>query len=264
MLVADGAVRADDEGFGHAVDAPIDGGAALRVDAYGRVGVAERAEEAAGVVRVVALVDADDADGRVLGEFDEKRMLLPARPAPGRPDIHDGDAALEVLVRESRDRTGRSAVRPSSGARLKTGAGLLMRAEGTCAGSPPPRRNTKSSASPTKIATGSRNSSRLGDLRSTPLAFMIVTARRASGRRRAIRGLRAPAAEAEIDDRANDQPCDDQQGHPIGTGDENTVGHASRRLCVEALGLEDGQGAHPAAQDFGAHAGRGAGRCPER
>ena len=54
MLVADGAVGADDEGFGHAVDAPVDGGAAVRIDADGRIGVAERAEEAAGVVGIVA------------------------------------------------------------------------------------------------------------------------------------------------------------------------------------------------------------------
>jgi len=45
--MADGAVRADDEGFGDAVDPPVDGGAALRVEAYGRIGVAERAEESA-------------------------------------------------------------------------------------------------------------------------------------------------------------------------------------------------------------------------
>ena len=51
MLVADGAVGADDEGLGHAVDAPIDGGAALRIGADRRERVAERAEEAAGVLR---------------------------------------------------------------------------------------------------------------------------------------------------------------------------------------------------------------------
>ena len=32
------------------------------------------------------------------------------------------------------------------------------------------------------------------------------------------------------------------------------VRHHSGRLCVEALGLEDGERAHPAAQDLGAHA----------
>src|SRR6478735_9027089 len=105
VFMADGAVRADDKGFGDPVDPPVDGGAALRVEAYGRIGVAERAEEAAGVVRVVALVDPDDANRRVLGQFDEKRMLLSARPAPGRPDIHHGGAALEVLVREPGHRT---------------------------------------------------------------------------------------------------------------------------------------------------------------
>src|SRR6187455_2821439 len=76
MLVADGAVGADDEGFGDTVDAPVDGGAAVRIDADGGVRVAEGAEEAAGVVGIVLLVDADHADRRVAREIDQERVLL--------------------------------------------------------------------------------------------------------------------------------------------------------------------------------------------
>src|SRR5690606_14680078 len=49
VLVPDGTVGADDEGLGHAVDAPVDGGAAALVDADCAEGIAEGAEEAARV-----------------------------------------------------------------------------------------------------------------------------------------------------------------------------------------------------------------------
>ena len=54
-------------------------------------GLPSGAEEAAGVFRIVLVVDADDADRRVPGEFHQERVLLPAGRAPGGPDIDDGD-----------------------------------------------------------------------------------------------------------------------------------------------------------------------------
>src|ERR1700742_403646 len=48
QLVDDGAFAADDEGFGHAIDAPFDRGAAVGVDADDAEGIAVAAEEAAG------------------------------------------------------------------------------------------------------------------------------------------------------------------------------------------------------------------------
>ena len=102
MLVPNGAVRADHEGLGHAVDAPIDGRAPRRIGADGGEGVAEVAQEAASVVGIVLVVDADDPDGRVLGQLDEGRMLLPARHAPRRPHVHDRHPALEVGVGKAR------------------------------------------------------------------------------------------------------------------------------------------------------------------
>ena len=55
------AVAADDEGFRHAVDAPLDRGAAIAVDAVGDEGIAIAAEKAPRIVGLVLVVDAGDA-----------------------------------------------------------------------------------------------------------------------------------------------------------------------------------------------------------
>src|SRR5664279_4284087 len=52
-LVDDGAFAADDEGLGHAIDAPFDRGAAVAVDADDAVGVAVAGQEAARLFRRV-------------------------------------------------------------------------------------------------------------------------------------------------------------------------------------------------------------------
>src|SRR5262249_47683757 len=95
QLVEDLAVAADDEGFGHAIDAPFDRGAAVAVDADDGERIAVTAEEAPRVFGRVLVVHADQLQSRILAEFGEQRRLVVARHAPGRPDIDDADLALE-------------------------------------------------------------------------------------------------------------------------------------------------------------------------
>src|SRR5262245_66172367 len=67
QLVRDAAVGADDERFRHAVDPPVDRGAAVLVGADGGERIAVAPEEAPRLVGRVLVVDADDADALVLG-----------------------------------------------------------------------------------------------------------------------------------------------------------------------------------------------------
>ena len=60
QLVGDLAVTPDDEGLGHAVDAPFDRGAAVAVGADDAERVAVATEETARVVRRVLVIDADN------------------------------------------------------------------------------------------------------------------------------------------------------------------------------------------------------------
>jgi len=66
-LVEDGAFATDHERLGHAVDTPLDRAAAVGVDADDAERIAVAAEEAAGVVRGILVVDADDLQPLVLG-----------------------------------------------------------------------------------------------------------------------------------------------------------------------------------------------------
>src|SRR5262249_30237119 len=61
-LVGNPAVAADDEVLRHAVDSPFDRGTPIEVGARGRVRIAVAAEKPTGVVGLVLVVDADDAD----------------------------------------------------------------------------------------------------------------------------------------------------------------------------------------------------------
>ena len=58
VLVGDAALAVDDERLGHAVDAPLDGRAAVAIDADRGEGIAVAAEEAARGRRLVLVVDA--------------------------------------------------------------------------------------------------------------------------------------------------------------------------------------------------------------
>src|SRR3569623_3142772 len=62
MLEADHAFGIDDEGFGDAVDAPVDRGAAVALRTDGVVGVAQLREEGGGLVGGILLVDAVERD----------------------------------------------------------------------------------------------------------------------------------------------------------------------------------------------------------
>ena len=89
MLEGDATVRADHEGFGHAVDAPIDRDAAIEVGAGARVGVAKCVEPTRGVLRMVLVIEAiDGRDGSRLHLHDQ-RMLNPTFDAPGGEHVDD-------------------------------------------------------------------------------------------------------------------------------------------------------------------------------
>src|SRR5262245_58168498 len=82
QLVGDPAVAPDDEGLGYTVDAPFDRRAAAHVGAGGGEGVAEAAEETAGIVGLILVVDADQVNTLVPGELYQQRRLVAAGHAP--------------------------------------------------------------------------------------------------------------------------------------------------------------------------------------
>src|SRR5687767_10434209 len=63
----DAAVASDHERLRHPIAAPLDGGAAIGVGADRAERIAVAAEEAAGVFRLILLIDADDLEPLVLG-----------------------------------------------------------------------------------------------------------------------------------------------------------------------------------------------------
>src|SRR5438270_13686125 len=69
QLERDSAVAADHERLGYAIDAPFDRAAAVAVDADDFEWIAIAAEEAAGVIGGVLIVDADQPQPLVLGKL---------------------------------------------------------------------------------------------------------------------------------------------------------------------------------------------------
>src|SRR5450631_4147469 len=94
-FVDDGAFAPDHEGFRHAIDAPINRGAAVAVGADGAERIAVAAEKSAGVVWCVLVVDADDLQPLVLAQLGQKRRLVVTWYAPRGPDVDHADLALE-------------------------------------------------------------------------------------------------------------------------------------------------------------------------
>ena len=82
MLEGDLAVLADDERLRDAVDAPVDGRAAVRIDPDRRERRAEVRQELQGLVRRVLVVEPDEVEAAVAGEAEQDRMLLAAGRAP--------------------------------------------------------------------------------------------------------------------------------------------------------------------------------------
>src|SRR6202042_1737485 len=95
QLVHNGAFAPDDESFRHAIDAPFDRGAAVGIDADNAERVAVAPEETPGIVGGVLVIDADDLQPRVATKLSQERGFVMAGHAPGRPDIDEGDLALE-------------------------------------------------------------------------------------------------------------------------------------------------------------------------
>src|SRR6185369_179659 len=86
----------DHERLGYAVHTPVDRGAAVGVGADRRERIAVAADEAPRILRLVLVVDADDADALVLGELHQEWRLVVAGDAPRRPHIDQRHRALEV------------------------------------------------------------------------------------------------------------------------------------------------------------------------
>src|SRR5262249_6074498 len=86
VLVDDFAATADDEAFGHAVDAPLDRGTTVAIDPDGSEGITVAAEEAACERRLVLVVDAVNAHPRAFLERQQQWVLLDAGHAPGGPE----------------------------------------------------------------------------------------------------------------------------------------------------------------------------------
>ena len=130
---------------GHAVDAPVDAGAPVRVEADLGVGVALGAQEAAHVLGRVLLRDAIDRDAfgferGIGGERHQVLVLEMAGLAPGAEHVDHADMAL----RAGRRRSGpRAPSRPGS---VSGGAGWPISAEGMREGSPAPSRRNNSAA----------------------------------------------------------------------------------------------------------------------
>src|SRR6476620_517872 len=81
-LVDDVAFAADNEGLGHAIDAPFDRGAAFAVDADNAERIAVTAEKAPGVVRRVFVVDADHLQPLVPAKLGQERRRIVAGSPP--------------------------------------------------------------------------------------------------------------------------------------------------------------------------------------
>ncbi len=81
-LVGDAAVAADHERFRHAIDAPIDRGAAALIGAGGDERIAVAAEETPRIVGIVLVIDADQAKAGVLAQLRKQRRLVMAGHAP--------------------------------------------------------------------------------------------------------------------------------------------------------------------------------------
>src|SRR5690606_9047661 len=95
MLVENGAVRTDQEGFRHAIDAPVDHCAATLIYADGVIGIAELAQETERVFRLILVVDACDPDAFVLRQLHEQRMLLTAGHTPRTPYVDQRHLTFE-------------------------------------------------------------------------------------------------------------------------------------------------------------------------
>jgi len=96
MLEGYFAILADEEGFRHAVNAPVNGAAPGLIGSDRVIGVAQIAKETARIFGLVLVVQADDAKAVVLRQRHQHRMLLTTGRAPGRKNVEQGDLAGEL------------------------------------------------------------------------------------------------------------------------------------------------------------------------
>src|SRR5437868_5398804 len=79
QLVDDRSLAPNDKRLGHAIDAPFDRGTAVAVDTDNAEWVAVTSEEASRIVGRVLVVDADQLQAFVLGQFSQQRRFVMAR-----------------------------------------------------------------------------------------------------------------------------------------------------------------------------------------
>src|SRR3546814_6117762 len=96
VVPADASVAVDDEGLGHAGDAPLDGGTA-GIGADAPVGIAELGQPGGGVLRLVAVIDPVERHAGLLGQRAEEGMLSAAGQAPGSKEVHHDHAAARQI-----------------------------------------------------------------------------------------------------------------------------------------------------------------------
>jgi hypothetical protein len=92
------AVPIDEEGFGRAVDAPIDRNALVGVERDGRVGIAELLQPALRARAIVVEIEADDRHDVLFRNFEQRRLLLAAGYAPGAPGVEHVDLTLKARI----------------------------------------------------------------------------------------------------------------------------------------------------------------------
>src|SRR5215510_7491575 len=97
VFKGDAALAIDDEGLGHAIDTPFDGGPAIAVHADGDKGIAVAAEEAPRGGRLILVIDAEHAHAGLLLEPHQNGMLLNAWDAPRSPEVDHRDLALREI-----------------------------------------------------------------------------------------------------------------------------------------------------------------------
>src|SRR5258708_38887356 len=87
VLVGNMAILRDDEGFRHAVNAPIDGRAPVDIGPRSRVWIAHGIEPSRGIVGLILVVETMNGNDARRLQLHEHRMLFPACGAPRGEDV---------------------------------------------------------------------------------------------------------------------------------------------------------------------------------
>src|SRR5688572_1406891 len=101
MSVGDASVRTDDEGFGNAINAPVNADPPFEISAGARIGITQRVQPLGRVLRRVLVVDAVERNDALPADLQEKRVLEAAGNAPRGEEVHQRHLPLEVAARQA-------------------------------------------------------------------------------------------------------------------------------------------------------------------